>query len=73
MRSGTIDLNHGLLRDIGFVGYDWLSLIGAYFNTNTAAAYALLFNTSDLVPSNGPYTRIQGFPVRCLASGALVT
>ena len=72
MRSGAISLNLDLLRNAGLNGYYWPKT-----NTNTnqvegnagLGAYLLIFNVSGLAPSNGPYPRYVGLPVRCLASG----
>ena len=70
VRSGNVNLNNGFLRNAGINGYDWSSMAAAFTSSTSATAYNLNFNASGLNPSNGPNNRWNGFPVRCLASGA---
>ncbi len=70
VRSGYADLRVGFLRGAGIDGFDWSSAAAAFSSATPASAYTLRFYASVLSPSNGPYNRWAGSPVRCLASGA---
>ncbi len=57
VRSGWIDLKNSTLGRFGIDGFNWSSISGTY---------PLHFTSSNVYPSNGPSTRSQGLPVRCL-------
>ncbi len=66
VRSGTVDLNTGALRNFGVNGYDWSRIATVHgAGTWAARAYYLYFNASGVDPSSN-YVRWYGLPVRCL-------
>ncbi len=71
MRSGSVNLGVGLSRVIGINGYDWSAVASNnIWGSVGLGAYYFAIYQSDFTPSGGPTTRNDGFPVRCLASGA---
>ncbi len=76
MRSGYIHLtvSAGTFRYAGQWGYDWSSRASSTRADGAAipSAYGLNFGPSDVNPSNGPYERWNGRPLRCFvpAGGA---
>ena len=66
VRSGTVDLNTGALRNFGIHGYGWSRIATVYgAGTWDAKAYDLYFGASGVYPSSDN-VRWYGFPVRCL-------
>ncbi len=71
VRSGNVNLGNGFSRNVGQNGYDWSATsTDTIWGNPGLGAYNLDFNASGLNSSNGPTNRYNGFPVRCLASGA---
>ena len=70
MRSGQVALHTDFMSGAGLYGFIWSSTATAFTDSTHAGVYYLAFWAPDLEPSNGPYDRWHGFPVRCLASGA---
>ena len=71
VRSGWVDLlnaNNVTLRGNGGAGYNWSSRAAAYNSSTDANAYYLAFRPTDISPSNGPYVRFHGNPLRCLST-----
>ena len=66
VRSGLVYLVYGSLRRFGFYGYDWSNTSMTYWSATDTSAYSLNFSPSGIYPSDGPYDRWYGFPVRCL-------
>ena len=66
VRSGWISLIIGRLRAAGNGGFGWPSSAVAYTSVTSATAYYLGFYTTNVGPSDGPYHRWNGFPLRCL-------
>lgn len=77
MRSGYVNLpgvSGATLRNAGLDGYGWSSRASSTRSDGAAipSAYNLNFGPSDVNPSNGPYERWNGRPLRCFvpAGGA---
>jgi len=51
---------------MGYVGYDWSRTSVAYLSATSAYSYWFEFTASESRPSNGPFNRWYGIPVRCL-------
>ena len=66
VRSGNVYVDYGALRGYGESGWGWSRSAVAYGSATSAFAYQLYFNPSVVHPSNGPFYRYYGFPVRCL-------
>ena len=72
VRSGDVELpiTTGTFRFAGVGGIYWssrASSAGAN-GTTTPSAYNINFNATGVYPSNGPYERWLGFPLRCLST-----
>ncbi len=66
VRSGTVDLNTGALRNFGINGNGWSRVATVYgAGIWDARAYNLGFAPSGVGPSNN-HVRWVGLPVRCL-------
>ena len=64
---GYIDLRLGSLRPLGSSGFDWsCSAVAHETEAWGDRAYHLSFDSSTVYPSDSPYHRWDGFPVRCL-------
>ena len=68
MRSGRIYLNIDFLYEFGLAGFVWDGMTNAFKSSVSATAYRLTFNATNVSPRSD-FTRSNGFPVRCLASG----
>jgi len=68
VRSGLIDLSWSSLRSSGREGHSRSSTVAEYITptSGSTTAYDFEFSFLDVNPSNGPYVRWLGFPVRCL-------
>ena len=65
VRSGRLNINighPGTLDYSGVESYTW-----SQFAVDTNNAYLLLFNVN-VNPSNGPFGRTLGYPLRCLST-----
>ena len=69
VRSGRIRMGQSFLRDTGRYSYAMSQVAVDYDSSSSATVHGLVFGTSSLAPSTGPYSRSYGLPVRCLASG----
>ena len=73
VRSGYVFLpgvSGDTFRYAGIDGYDWSSRASStrYDGAAIPSAYSLDFYASTAHPSNGPYERWHGFPLRCLST-----
>ena len=72
VRSGRIALHNtaGTLRYAGQWGNDWSSRASSTNASGTTmpSAYNLNFGPTDVNPSNGPWERWNGRPLRCLST-----
>ena len=72
VRSGDVELpiTTGTFRFAGVGGIYWSSRASSASanGTTTPSAYNLNFNATGVYPSNGPYERWLGFPLRCLST-----
>ena len=66
VRSGTVTLQYGSLRDSHYIGSNWSSISFTYNNNTSADSYILDYHATSVRPSFNPGTRWTGFPVRCL-------
>ena len=66
VRSGTVTLQYGSLRDSHYIGSNWSSISFTYNNNTSADSYILDYHATFVRPSFNPGTRWIGFPVRCL-------
>ena len=66
VRSGTVTLQYGSLRDSHYIGSNWSSISFTYNNNTSADSYILDYHATSVRPSFNPGTRWIGFPVRCL-------
>jgi len=64
-----LDFNgYSVLRSFGRDSYVWSGIATSYniVTPSSAKAYNFVFNVLGIYPSNGPWERYYGFPVRCL-------
>ena len=67
VRSGYIDLSIGRSRFAGYDGNYWPSIAASnIWGSAGLGAYHLVFDATNVYPSNGPADRWLGFPLRCL-------
>ena len=73
MRSGYVttyqQINHYALRGSALVGYNWST--GTVGKAAPETAYGLDISADDVIPSSGPFSRHNGFPLRCLSTTAM--
>lgn len=62
-RSGNVNVDRGLLRNIAYFGYEWSSQTTVL---DDGPVYSLGFNKSDVFPSDS-HDRWIASPLRCLA------
>ncbi len=65
VRSGTVFLDHGSLRNFGRHGFGWSRTATAYGFSGNANSPGLHYNTNNSYPSY-VVARWHAFPVRCL-------
>ncbi len=70
VRSGYVNVSIPALGYAGIVGYDWSSRASS---TNASgatmpSAYILFFGPTGVNPSDGPWERWSGRPLRCLST-----
>ena len=65
VRNGVFNITNstGIFRSAGDGGQNWSSRSGTI-----TTAYYLEYWAFDVLPSNGPYDRWFGFPLRCLST-----
>ena len=72
VRSGHVypAITAGTFRGAGLTGHYWSSLASStrYDGSAIPSGYSLGFDASTVYPSNGPYERYLGFPLRCLST-----
>ena len=70
VRSGLLYPDAGTFRVAGRSGFWWSSRASSTRNDGAAvpSAYYLEFDNAGVYPSNGPYHRFRGYPLRCLST-----
>ena len=70
VRSGYIGpINSaGTALGVGSNGYGWSRSAVAFSSPTSATVYSLVFYATRVYPSNGPFNRWDGFPLRCLST-----
>lgn len=66
VRSGYPDIVNGVYRSGGVNGFDWSGAAMAYDGTLLATSHDFNFDLLETYPSDGPYPRFLGYPIRCL-------
>ena len=69
VRSGYTNRSNGSVQGAGFYNLLWSSTSSPYFRDGTSGltAFSLSTVTSTVNTANGPYSRWDAYPIRCLA------